>query len=279
MWRRAAACAVLFVLATAPLVFAQAPRPVHGHAELISEESAIHPGQLISLGLHFTLESGWHTYWINPGDSGQAAFVRWQFPTGWQPGITLWPVPERIPDHSAVDYGYQNDVLLIVPVRAPAHLAAGSTVDLRASVEWLVCRDLCVPVQTTVDLPMLVIAGTGAAYSRWRDLFEKTRTEIPQPAPKAWRIEAGSEAGHFIVQVDAGRRLKATGFFPLDPNQVDNTIEPVISPYPRGLRVILAKSGQFAGPMARFRGVLVEAPGRAYAFDAPVVAMRSNPAK
>lgn len=263
----------------APLVFAQAPRPVHGRAELISEESAAHPGQLVSLGLHFTLASGWHTYWVNPGDSGQPAFVRWQLPNGWQLGAMLWPVPERIPDHSAVDYGYQKDVLLVVPVRVPAHLSVGSTVNLRASVEWLVCRDLCVPVQTTVDLPLPVIAGTGVAYSRWRDLFEKTRAEIPQPAPKAWRIKAGSEAGHFIVQVDAGKRLKATGFFPLDSNQVDNTIEPVISPYARGVRIVLTKSDQFTDPISRFRGVLVEALGRAYTFDAPVVVLPSHPVK
>lgn len=279
VWHRGAARVAVFVLAMTPLVLAQALHPVHGRAELISEESAVHPGQQIWLGLYFTLENGWHTYWVNPGDSGQPAFVRWQLPTGWQAGAMLWPVPERIPDHSAVDYGYQNDVLLIAPTRAPAHLSVGSTVDMRASVEWLVCRDLCVPVQTTVDLPLPVIAGTGIAYSRWHDLFEKTREEVPRPAPKSWKIETGSEAGRFIVQFDAGRPLQAIGFFPLDPNQVNNEIEPLISPYALGLRVILTKSDQFTGPISHFRGVIVEAPGHSYTFDAPVVAMPSNPAK
>lgn len=269
----------MLILLFTTLALGQAPPPAHSSVELISEESAVHPGQQISLGLHFAVESGWHTYWINPGDSGQAAFVRWQLPPGWQPSPLLWPVPKRIPDHSMVDYGYENDVLLIAPVRAPANLAIGRTVNMRASVEWLVCRDVCVPAQATVDLPLPVIAGTGAAHSRWRDLFEKTRAEIPTPAPKSWKIEVGSEPGHLIVQIDAGRRQTATGFFPLDSNQIDNTIEPVISPYARGIRVVLAKSDQLTGQIPRFKGVLVEAPGRAYTFSAPVVAISSNHAK
>lgn len=276
---RGRALVFALILLFTPLAFGQAPPPAHGSVELISEESAIHPGQQISLGLHFTLESGWHTYWINPGDSGQAAFVRWQLPPGWQSGPLLWPVPNRIPDHSMVDYGYENDVVLIAPVRAPANLTIGRTVNMRASVEWLVCRDVCVPAQATVDLPLPVIAGTGVAYSRWHDLFEKTRAEIPAPAPKRWKIEVGSEPGHFIVQIDAGRRQTAMGFFPLDPNQVNNTIEPVISPYARGIRVVLTKSDQLTGQIPRFKGVLVEAPGRAYTFSAPVVAIPSNHAK
>ncbi|MGH9345199.1 MAG: protein-disulfide reductase DsbD domain-containing protein, partial [Terriglobia bacterium] len=182
-----------FVCLFTPLVRGQAPRPIHGSVALISEESGIHPGQKISLGLHFEIEEGWHTYWVNPGDSGQPAFVRWQLPQGWQPGATLWPLPKRIPDHSMVDYGYENDVLLIVPVRAPTNLAVAGTVNLRASVEWLVCRDVCVPIQTEVDLPLPVIKGTGVAYSQWHNLFQKARAMLPRPAPRNWKVAVGSE--------------------------------------------------------------------------------------
>ncbi|MGH9402553.1 MAG: protein-disulfide reductase DsbD domain-containing protein [Terriglobia bacterium] len=276
---RGRALVFTLVFVFTPLARGQAPRPVHGSVELISEESAIHPGQQISVGLHFKIEDGWHTYWVNPGDSGQPAFVRWQLPQGWQPGPTLWPAPERIPDHSMVDYGYESGVLLIVPIRAPANLTIGRTVDLRASVEWLVCRDVCVPAQAAVNLPLPVIKGTRVAYSRWHDLFQKARATLPGPAPRSWKVEAGLEGSHFIVQIDAGHPEKAIGFFPLDPNQIENTIAPVISPYGRGVRVILTKSDQLISPISRFKGVLVMAPERAYTFDAPVVPIRSNQGK
>lgn len=276
---RTALLSAVCVVITSAAARAQAPAPVHSGVELISEESAVYAGQLINLGIYFKIDPGWHTYWVNPGDSGQAAFIRWQLPQGWRPAAPEWPTPERIPDHSMVDYGYQNELLLIAPVQAPRNLVAGQTANLRASVEWLVCQNVCIPAQATVDLPMPVIAAKGTAWSRWRDLFQKTQANLPRPLPRGWSAKAGAESGHFIVQIDAGRPLKAAGFFPLDPNQVDNVVAPVISTYARGLRIVLAQSDQLTGPVARFRGVLVESPGRAYTFEAPVAALGAKPAE
>lgn len=264
------AAAGVCALAAVSIAWAQAPPPVHSGVDLISEESAVHAGQQVTLGLYFKIDPGWHTYWINPGDSGQAAFIRWQLPPGWRPGAIEWPMPERIQDHTLVDYGYQNELLLIVPTRVPGNLRAGQTANLRASVEWLVCQNVCIPAQATVDLPMPGIAGKGTAWSRWRDLFQKTQVNLPRPLPRGWSAQAASQSGHFILQIDAGHPLKAEGFFPLDPNEVDNAVAPVITSYARGARVVLAQTDQLAGQVARFRGVLVEAPERAYTVDAPV---------
>src|SRR5258706_14194180 len=53
-------------------------------AHLVSEVSAIAPGQSFWVALEFNIRDGWHTYWRNPGDSGQATTLKWQLP----PGVT-----------------------------------------------------------------------------------------------------------------------------------------------------------------------------------------------
>src|SRR5262245_35851607 len=90
----------------------------HGTVELITENQWIAVGHTIHLGLHFQLEKGWHIYWLNPGDSGQAPTVKWQLPPGISTGAIEWPAPQRLSTSSIVDFGYEDDVMLIVPVRA-----------------------------------------------------------------------------------------------------------------------------------------------------------------
>ena len=39
--------------------------------ELLSEVRAIAPGETFWVALHQRITPGWHTYWMNPGDSGE----------------------------------------------------------------------------------------------------------------------------------------------------------------------------------------------------------------
>ena len=93
------------------------------------------------MGLHFELESGWHIYWINPGDSGEPPRVQWRLPAGFRAESIQWPAPQRIEDHSLVDYGYEGEALLMVPVESPADLEVHESVKIEAQVVGLP-RDL-----------------------------------------------------------------------------------------------------------------------------------------
>jgi thiol:disulfide interchange protein DsbD len=45
---------------------------IHVQAQLVADHTAIAPGGTIHLALVQTIAPGWHTYWRNPGDSGEA---------------------------------------------------------------------------------------------------------------------------------------------------------------------------------------------------------------
>src|SRR5262245_54244220 len=65
--------------------------------ELISESAGIQPGGHVWVGLRQQITPGWHTYWINPGDSGEPTEIDWTLPAGFQASDIAWPHPERIP--------------------------------------------------------------------------------------------------------------------------------------------------------------------------------------
>jgi thiol:disulfide interchange protein DsbD len=58
-------------------------------ARLVSEAAAVGPGQSVWVALEFTIRDGWHTYWRNPGDSGQATTLQWSLPAGFTAGDIL----------------------------------------------------------------------------------------------------------------------------------------------------------------------------------------------
>src|SRR5271155_209851 len=131
--------ALMLLLTGASVQAASAIIP-HGTLELVAENQWITAGRTLNLGLHFQLEKGWHIYWVNPGDSGEPPRVKWHLPTGLTAGAIEWPTPRRLEDSSSiVDYGYEDAVLLIVPMHADPKLAAEQGTQIGADVKLLVC--------------------------------------------------------------------------------------------------------------------------------------------
>ena len=52
--------------------------------ELIAEQASLpEAGGTITVGLYLKPDPGWHVYWVNPGDAGKGATVKWQLPEAW----------------------------------------------------------------------------------------------------------------------------------------------------------------------------------------------------
>jgi thiol:disulfide interchange protein DsbD len=240
----------------------------HGTVDLVAEQSSVQPTRPFWVGLHFQLEKGWHIYWTNPGDSGEPPRVKWDLPAGFQAGSLLWPIPRRIEDHSLVDYGYQNEVLLPVEIRP---LGGGPEVQLSATVNWLVCREICVPGRAALELTLPTRKGTPGPPSPLQSLFAKARADLPRPAPKSWKVTANLDMHRFILNVDTGKRETEATFFPLEPNQIENAAPQKANPFSRGIRIELQKSDQLLKSPPRLTGVLVFLSGNGYVIEAPVI--------
>src|SRR5450432_4362833 len=74
-------------------------------ARLVSEVTAIGPGQSFWVALELDIRDGWHTYWRNPGDSGEPTKLTWQLPQGFTAGDIVWTAPHRFEIAPLVNYG------------------------------------------------------------------------------------------------------------------------------------------------------------------------------
>jgi len=238
----------------------------HARVELLAQQTALLPGQENLLGVHFSLEKGWHIYWTNPGDSGQPPAFQWQFPEGFSAGPVQWPRPEKLQNAHLADYGYKDDVMLLVPVRAPAfYNRADAKLSLQA--KWLICREVCIPDHAQLEITLAV--NRPAIDQDHARLFAETRKLLPEPWPHAWKITAASEKDTFVLAIQNGRSISHAEFFPLEPNQIENAAPQPLKPTARGGNITLKKSDQLLKPLSTLKGVLVLGE-RSYIVEAPV---------
>src|SRR4051794_34903789 len=114
-------------------------------ADLVAEPNGITPGQTFWVGVRLRMKEHWHTYWRNPGDSGEATSITWKLPAGFSAGPITWPMPHRIPVGPLANYGYDDEVVLLTQITAPGTLTAATNAALAANVTWLVCNKECIP--------------------------------------------------------------------------------------------------------------------------------------
>jgi len=245
----------------------------HGSVELLSEEESIQPGRMIHLGLHFQLEKGWHIYWINPGDSGEPPRLEWHLPAGLRAGAIEWPAPSRLPIPPLMDYGYEGEVLLPVPIDT-AGLAPGGEAALSVDMKAIVCREVCIPAKAQLSFSLPVRAGL-PHLTESVAMFTAALIALPKPAPANWRPSAKDLGDSFELRVNTGRSASEVWFAPLEPLQIENAALQKTVTTAAGMRLILKKSDQLLKPVSRLRGVLVFPQG-AYLIDAPVAASRAN---
>ena len=120
---------------------------------IISQRTAIHPGDEITLATEVNLAPHWHVYWQNPGDSGLPVKVTWDLPDGFEIEDINWPTPDKISFDILVNYGYYNQAILLQKLKIPATLPEGK-ITLTANLEMLVCNEICIPENDTISIDL-----------------------------------------------------------------------------------------------------------------------------
>ncbi|HLI67802.1 MAG TPA: thioredoxin family protein [Caulobacteraceae bacterium] len=261
--RLAVAAAFLFTVAAGGIGPAMAApvRASHLSAELVADHAAITPGGTIELALRQQIDDGWHTYWRDPGDSGQATSLDWTLPAGWSAGGLVWAPPRQLPTGPLMDYGYTGEVLLPLTLAAPKDARPGQTVTLKAHAQFLVCKDVCVPADAQLSLDLPVVAANPPASGFWGQRIAAALAAAPKASPAL--AAAMTVSGDVVRLSIAGAPLKGVDvrdayFYAYDGEAVDAAKPQVIDRGPNGLTLTIAQGSAFktGTPPTKLGGVL-----------------------
>ena len=147
-------------------------------ARLLIDSVTARPGSTVEAAVELVPPGGWHTYWRNPGETGQATKVDWILPDGITAGELGWPTPERLTEADITTYVYEGKVLLPVTLRIADSVPPG-TLTLQAKVSWLECKTECLPGRATVKATLQIGAANRASESA--ALIRKAIESLPRP--------------------------------------------------------------------------------------------------
>ncbi len=224
---------------------------------LLSDVSAVAPGEAFSVALEQRIIPGWHTYWQNPGDSGLPTEIQWVLPNGSSAGPIQWPYPHRFDVGPITNYGYSDQVLLLTEIVPPQSLQAGDSFALQAKLRWLVCEEICIPEEA--EIAMTLPVGDPPAPKALHESLERTLRDLPVPSP--WATAASLEGEVLSLQValpaTAQASLVDAAFFPDSWGQILHSGKQSFSGDTNGIRLALAPETAFDPQKTALSGVLV----------------------
>jgi DsbC/DsbD-like thiol-disulfide interchange protein len=167
--------------------------------ELVSDQLTVQPGQAFTVGIHQTIQSGYHTYWRNAGTVGLPTAIQWNLPKGFEASEILWPTPElsKMADYSV--WGYHDEALLLTQITPPKDFPIGNPIELVGEGSWMCCGTQCHPGFKTLSI-RLNSSDTATPNPDWRSQFQSVRDEQPR-AFDQWAVQAMRKGNHYTLQL------------------------------------------------------------------------------
>jgi thiol:disulfide interchange protein DsbD len=150
------------------------------------------------------MEPGWHVYWQYAGDSGEVPNVSWSAPQEITLGPMQYPAPSRLPLGPLMDYGYEGTAIFPYALTASQQLPVGDTT-LQAHVQWLVCREVCLPGKALLGLALKVAPTTSVT----NPLIDAAIREEASPLPDSVKVRASASRTLLTLDITTGKKENA----------------------------------------------------------------------
>lgn len=209
------------------------------------EKSDVAPGETVRIAIEQFIRPEWHTYWRNPGDSGEPMRVRWNYNEAapFTPQVTdlIWPTPVNLPFGPLLNYGYQDRAVIFQDVTLPDDMPDGA-VSIPVAFDILVCQDICIPetIETTLEL--------NNGQSQNPAFFEEARQNLPLQ-DHGFTASMSKHDDNIIIKLDTdldpARLETATAqFYPYEYGVIAPAAAPTLKADGRTL-VFTQKAGDF----------------------------------
>lgn len=233
-------------------------------ARLIASHTTIVPGEPFTLGLELTIDPTWHTYWINPGETGKTTTLQLDLPGGFTAGKLGYPVPKRFVTDYGYDikeagFGYTDVVIHPITITPPSDLKPGTSVTLKGEAEWLMCDpNTCLPGQA--DLSITLSVGSEAVRSTEADAIASSQKKLPESVN--WPVAIKLQEENLIVSVDVPEGALADEsklhLYPYQSMVFDQLSEPKIVREGDKVQFTFAKHADLTAAPESFAALLVE---------------------
>ena len=180
------------------------------------------PGDTIDVGVKFQMDKGWHIYWINPGDSGQAPEFAWGLPGGgasrmmrggeWKATEPAFPTPDKFDAGGGlVGYGYHDTIVFPATITIPATATPGQNLELSVAVDYLICEEICLPEKAYATTEIELTPAPEDDRQLAREL-DDAKQRLPKTSSGKANVEDLGEGNYRVEITGVDKAAKADLF-------------------------------------------------------------------
>lgn len=137
--------------------------------------TAVEKGQSFDIAIRQNIIDGWHTYWVNAGDSGEPMTIIWDDIDGISYSSINEPTPKRIEYPPLVNFGHEGSPLFTQTILLDDEFE-GNQLNLNGRAMWLVCQEICIPEEQNISLS-IPINNNGIEINK--QLFADAKSKMP----------------------------------------------------------------------------------------------------
>ena len=104
--------------------------------------------EALLIGVQITAEAGWHFYWAGIGTELLKPTISWNLPEGYTVEAVNHPKPSLFDYGGFMGYGYNGSKVFLYRLlrenSALQNYAREDLVEVKASVDWVLCKDVCI---------------------------------------------------------------------------------------------------------------------------------------
>ncbi len=190
---------------------------------LIHAPQAITPNSRFHLGVLLTHKPGWHTYWINPGDSGLPTTLNWSLPSGMSAQTIQWPLPQKITVAGLTNYGFEGQTLLVVPIQVNSSFRPSGSGDFTVGLEanWLACENACIPESAQIQVRFPLKPQTEHAFD-FQTVFDQQPRQVSRPIQARW---VGDQLAFSMADLPSGWKGHSVEAYPMLKETLASSME------------------------------------------------------
>lgn len=236
-------------------------------ARLISSHGTIEAGEPFTIGLQFNIDPTWHTYWINPGETGIPTSLKLELPAGFTAGELQFPVPKKFITDYGFDvreagYGYETSVVHTMTITPPSDLKPGESITLTGQSAFLMCDPhTCIPGKA--DLSITLQTGTASVTAPEKGVIDFFTNKLPKTveAPLAVSLEGENVVLKTTVPagtLPVGAKLH---FYPLQNLVLDAFADATVTVAGDAITISGTKHESLTAAPAEFAGLVIAETG------------------
>ena len=157
-------------------------------------------------------QSGWHTYWLHPGDVGIPPSITWELPEGVTTTPLIFPAPKRVMMGEVGAHGHHGETLFLSKISFSDSFTPGDNLTIRGKAAWLTCSQTCLPGfgELVLSLP---IQPNNQADPVWSARFAQFRAVLPVSPPDGWQALAYDEGSKLRMVLPAEPTASSPGVY------------------------------------------------------------------